>query len=155
MGLVLGPSRTSVELVMSADLIIMGGQLGCRFRKRAASPATCWLDIDVPLYKLKSCPPFPGGATAAMMSCPGAITSGLSRLPFPARRGPREENDAVNGAGTLNTICAWLMLAVAPTPAAKAFTAARSVFAKCTVCMECKEAMIELMLLLTIFIPTP
>jgi hypothetical protein len=132
-GLVLGPSSTSVALVMSADLIIIGVQSECRFFRRAARPATCGLDIEVPLYRLKESPPFPGGATAARMSCPGAMTSGLSRSPPPAKSGPREEKSAVNGAGVVNTIVACAMRAVAPVPAAYVLTAARSVFERCTV----------------------
>ena len=34
---------------MSADLIIIGDQSGCRSLSSAARPATCGLDIDVPL----------------------------------------------------------------------------------------------------------
>ena len=33
------------------------------------------------------------------MSCPGAMRSGFSRSPLPARSGPRDEKEAVNGAG--------------------------------------------------------
>ena len=66
---------------------------------------------------LNESPPFPGGATAAMMSWPGAMTSGLMRS-NEARSGPRDENAAVNGAGTLNTRADWLILAVGPMVAA-------------------------------------
>ena len=37
-------------------------------------------------------PLLPGGATAAMTSTPGAVMSGLSRSPPPARAGPLDEN---------------------------------------------------------------
>ena len=104
---------------MSADLIIIGDQLGCRLLSNAPRPATCGLDIDVPLYKSKSRPELFGGATDAMMSWPGAIRSGFSRSPPPACNGPRDEKLAVNGAGVLRTIvdCAIDAVAAAPAPA--------------------------------------
>src|SRR5688500_15838116 len=117
-GCVLGPSRISDAEVISADLMAIGDQSGCRSANRAARPATCGLDMEVPLRRLKSRPALPGGATAARMSCPGAITSGLSRSPPPALSGPREENEAVRGAGALKTIVDALMIAVAPAVAA-------------------------------------
>jgi len=48
-GFVSGPSRTSVPVVISADLIIIGDHVGWRSFSRAAMPATCGLDIEVPL----------------------------------------------------------------------------------------------------------
>ena len=114
----LGPSSTSEPLVIRADLIAIGDQSGCRSLSSAARPATCGLDMDVPLYRLNRLPAFPGGATPARMSCPGAITSGFSRSPLPARSGPRDEKLAVKGAATLNTIVALLIVAMAPAVAA-------------------------------------
>src|SRR3954465_8132127 len=111
---VFGPSRTSPAVVITADLIIIGDQSGCDCFSNAAMPATCGADIDVPLYTLKLSPPLPGGATAATMSWPGGMRSGFGRSPPPARRGPRDENEAVRGAGTLKTSAAWLIFAVAP-----------------------------------------
>src|SRR5574340_909488 len=102
---------------MSADLIAIGDQLGWACMRRAARPATCGLDMDVPLYRLKSRPALPGGATAARMSWPGAMTSGLSRS-SDARSGPRDEKLAVYGAGSVYVIVAWLIVAVAPAVAA-------------------------------------
>src|SRR6186713_529979 len=90
----------SVPEVMSADLIAIGDQPGCRSLNSAARPATCGLDIEVPDRRLKSRPWLPGGATAARMSWPGAMTSGLSRSPPPAMSGPRDEKLAVSGAGS-------------------------------------------------------
>ena len=52
------------------------------------------------------------------MSWPGAITSGFSMSPPPASSGPREENDAVNGASASKTIVDALIVAVAPGVAA-------------------------------------
>ena len=87
---------------MSADLIAIGDQSGWRSLSSAARPATCGLDIDVPLIEVEVAGRrLPAGETAARMSWPGAITSGLSRSPPPARSGPRDEKDAVNGAGAV------------------------------------------------------
>ena len=85
---------------MRADLIAIGDQSGWASLRRAARPATCGLDIEVPLYRSKSRPELPGGATAARMSWPGAMRSGLSRS-ADARSGPRDEKLAVKGAGAL------------------------------------------------------
>src|SRR5262245_33373832 len=103
---------------MSADLIAIGDQFGCLSRSNAARPATCGLDIDVPLRTLKFKPNCPGGAVAARTSWPGAITSGFSRSPPPADSGPRDENDAVNGAGVAKLKTAALIVAGAPAVAA-------------------------------------
>ena len=73
----------------------------------------CGLDIDVPLYRSNRRPLFPGGATAARMSWPGAMMSGFRMSPPPASSGPREENDAVVGAGTLITSVTFAIVAVA------------------------------------------
>ena len=84
-----------------------------------------------------------GGATAARMSWPGAITSGFSMSPPPAASGPRDEKLAVNGAGALKTSVDALILAVGPAVAAYALTAARSVFCRCTVGTKWKSAFSE------------
>src|SRR4051794_30296002 len=89
------------------------------------------------------------------MSCPGAIRSGLRMSPPPARSGPRDENDAVNGAGSLYVMVAGLIVAVAPAVAAYVFTAARSVSARCTVGTKWKSALIEFGEVFTMIIPTP
>ncbi len=99
-GLVPGPSSTSYDVVISADLIIIGDQRGYRSLNRAAMPAMCGDDIEVPLSRLKLKPPS-AGEYAARMSWPGAMMSGFSRSPPPASSGPRDENDAVYGAGVL------------------------------------------------------
>ena len=84
---------------------------------KAARPATCGEDMDVPLSRSKSRPAI-AGETAAKISCPGAIKSGLSKSPPPAVSGPREEKEAVNGAGSVKVRTAALMVAVAPGVAA-------------------------------------
>src|SRR4051794_449341 len=153
--LVFGPSITSDPLVINADLIAIGLQSGCRCLSSAASPATCGLDIDVPLSKLKESPLAPGGATEARMSWPGAIRSGFRRSPPPARKGPRDENAAVCGDGTLNTSVALAIDAVAPAVAAYALMAARSVSARWTVGTKWKSAFCEFGLVFTRIMPIP
>src|SRR4029077_17463388 len=109
-----------------------------------ATPATCGVAIDVPLKRLKSRFPCAGVcATAARISWPGAITSGFNRSPRPANCGPRDENDAVNGAGVLRTIGDWLIVAVGFVVAEWAIRAARSVSATCTLGTKWKSAFNE------------
>src|SRR3990170_6129298 len=75
---------------MRADRTSSGENSGYRARSRAAEPAACGLDIEVPLITLYS-----GGASglvviqAAKMSTPGAVTSGL-RTSGTDTFGPRE-----------------------------------------------------------------
>ena len=76
-------SRTSVAVVISADLIAIGDQSGWSCLNSAAMPAMCGADIDVPLNRSNSRPRCPGGATAARTSTPGAPMSGFSRSPRP------------------------------------------------------------------------
>ncbi len=45
------------------------------------------------------------------------MTSGLRMSPAAAAEGPRDENDAVNGAGVLKTMVACAIEAVAAAPA--------------------------------------
>ena len=149
------PSSTSKPVVISADLIAIGDHDGYFCLNSAARPATCGLDIEVPLYRSNRRPLFPGGATPARMSWPGAIRSGFSRLPPPASSGPREEKLAVNGAGALYTIVAALIVAVAPDVAAYALSAARSENWTWTVGTKWKSAFSELVGLLTSTAPTP
>src|SRR5688572_33110442 len=102
---------------------------------------------------LNDCPPALGGATAARMSWPGAITSGFSTSPPPAVSGPLEENAAVTGEGALYTIVAWLIFAVAPAVAAYAFSASRTSLLTWTVGTACASALIEFGVGLTRIIP--
>ena len=48
-GLVSGPSSTLVPVVISADLIAIGDHEGYSCLNSAARPATCGLDMEVPL----------------------------------------------------------------------------------------------------------
>src|SRR4051794_8244766 len=148
-------SSTSYADVISDDLIAIGVQFGCSCLSSAPSPDTCGADMDVPLSRLYSRPACPGGATAARMSWPGAMTSGLSKSPPPATNGPREEKAAVNGAGSVSVIVDGLIFAVAPAVAAYAFRAARSVSATWTVGTKWKSALSELGLVFTRIIPIP
>jgi hypothetical protein len=83
------------------------------------------------------------------------MTSGLSRSPPPARSGPRDEKAAVNGAGVVKTIVAWLILAVAPVVAAYVRTAVRSVTSRWTVGTKWKSAKMPFAATLVRIIPTP
>ena len=78
-----------LAVVISADLIIAGVQVGCSAIKSAADPAECGLDMEVPLST-----PYSGGAgeprlaIAAQISTPGPVMSGLRVLV--RLLGPRE-----------------------------------------------------------------
>src|SRR4029450_7747038 len=90
-----------LAVVMSADLTAIGDHVGYLLRIRAAMPAMCGLDIEVPERALKTLPPrSPAGAPAAMTPTPGAVMSGLRRSPLPARAGPNDENPPMAGART-------------------------------------------------------
>lgn len=56
------------------------------------------------------------------------MTSGFNRSPAPAFNGPRDENAAVNGAGSVKVNVDWLILAVPPGVPAYVRIAVRSVF---------------------------
>src|SRR5215468_5498393 len=86
-------------VVISADLMVIGSQLGLALLSRAAMPAMCGLDIEVPDSALKLLPSL-AGEIAAMTSTPGAVMSGFSRSPPPARDGPTDEKPAMIGART-------------------------------------------------------
>src|SRR5512139_2168985 len=89
--------RVWEAVVINADLIAAGDQVGYFCFKSAARPAMCGLDMEVPLRKSKLRPASLGDM-AARTSTPGAMMSGLSRSPPPASAGPREENEATSGA---------------------------------------------------------
>src|SRR5262245_4250387 len=99
------PSSTSEPDVINADLIIIGDHVGCSCFNKAATPATCGVDMEVPLFRSKS-RPWSEGETAARISCPGAMTSGFNKSPKPANCGPRDEKAAVNGAAISKTMVA-------------------------------------------------
>src|SRR5829696_1586358 len=127
---------------MNADLIIIGDQSGWSCFRAAPRPATCGLDIDVPLMMSNSRPWLPGGATAASTSTPGALTSGFRMSPPPAVSGPSDEKSAIRGAGLPYEIAAAEKLAVAVAGAASryALIASPAVAATCTVGTMCRIA---------------
>ena len=102
------------RVVISADLIIIGDQSGCSVLEQRREAGHVRAGHRRAAVEVEERPAVAGGATAARMSWPGAMTSGLSRSPPPAASGPRDENAAVNGAGTSKTSVAWLIVAVAP-----------------------------------------
>src|SRR5690348_5020201 len=85
-------------VVISADLTSAGVHAGWACRSSAATPATCGLDMDVPDSPSNRLPWWPEGDTAATMSTPGAVRSGLIKLPSPTIAGPTLENAATSGA---------------------------------------------------------
>lgn len=83
-------------------------------------PATCGLDMDVPLIAWNNCPGAElsaAGLAAARTCMPGPVTSGLMMSPA-APFGPREENSVMFGALGLGAAVPPAMDAVAPAPAA-------------------------------------
>src|SRR5210317_1974628 len=85
------------DVVMSADLTTVGDQVGCAWRISAATPATCGVDIDVPLRYAKFSPGVEyaeSGENPARMFTPGAVTSGFKTSGTGA--GPRAENVAIS-----------------------------------------------------------
>src|SRR5215207_6849204 len=86
---------------MNADLIIAGVQSGWAWTSKAPIPATCGLDIDVPLIDWNNCPGAPPngvGVLPARMLTPAAVMSGLMMSRAPPF-GPRDEKSAIHGAG--------------------------------------------------------
>src|SRR5262245_61145100 len=105
-----------LAVVIIADLTAIGDQPGFLPMSNAARPAMCGLGIEVPDSASYRLPLSATGDTAAITSTPGAVMSGLSRSPPPARAGPLDENAAMAGASTL-TCVEDDRLAVAPAPA--------------------------------------
>src|SRR5687767_2070301 len=107
---------------MRADLIAAGDQSGCACLISAPRPATCGLDIEVPLSRSNERPL--SGDTAARMSTPGAETSGLSRSPEAPSSGPRDENAAIFGASAAPETAPMTAVAEAPAEVTYALTSA-------------------------------
>src|SRR4051812_28620481 len=111
------PALSMVDaVVISADLMAIGENFGRACFSRAATPATCGLDMEVPEMKSKFLPSWPRGLTAARTSTPGAITSGFRMSPPERRFGPRDEKAATAGASALDFTEAEKE-ALAPAPA--------------------------------------
>src|SRR3954464_9097374 len=108
----------SVAVVIIADLIAIGDQVGCLAFSTAAMPATCGVDIDVPLMNAYSPPAALNAVVAARTVVPGAMMSGLSRSPLPAGDRPRLDEAATIGAVTRTGVPALIVavgLMVPPT----------------------------------------
>src|SRR5690625_2900822 len=117
---------------MSADCMAAGDQSGCTAVSRVAAPATCGEDIEVPEIAFQVPPSGSPTPYAAMMSTPGAVTSGVTTSIDGF--GPRELNDAcvpVHGLSRSNS--APLMLAVWSDPwSSHAFSVSPSAYVRCT-----------------------
>ncbi len=91
---------------MRADLAAAADQRGCACLIRAKRPATCGLDIDVPLIDWNSSPGTPKfgtGVLPARTFTPGAVTSGLMMSSATVFE-PRDEKLAIQGASiSVNT----------------------------------------------------
>ncbi len=108
-------------VVIRADFTADGDQSGWAWSSRAIRPATCGADIEVPEIDWNSCPGRPSsgvGVLPARMLTPGAVTSGLITSAEAGRpTGPREEKSAMTDPWT-STVTAWVIAAVASSPAA-------------------------------------
>ena len=86
--------KVGVAVVIMADLMAAGDQVGCSCLSSAAMPATCGDDIEVPSYsaqasgtgdrvpltRLARWAAVRSGVTPASTFAPGAVRSGLSTL---------------------------------------------------------------------------
>src|SRR6478752_5311055 len=70
----------------------------------AATPAMCGVAIDVPDSLSHRLPAWFCGETAATMSTPGAMMSGLPRSPPLKSDGPRDEKLATIGASGVGAV---------------------------------------------------
>ena len=111
---------------MSADLTAAGDQVGCSWARRAAAPATCGAAMDVPLKISKVSPgraaPTGVGVSAARMSTPGAVMSGLG-MSGTGDWGPREEKEAITSAGRAAGLLPPILTSAAAPSASSALTA--------------------------------
>ena len=102
---------------MIADLAIAGDHVGFACLISAKMPATCGLDMDVPLIDWNSSPGDPRvavGVFPARMFTPGAVTSGLMMSAFAGDpTGPLDEKSAMLLPGALVLRESWIA-AVAP-----------------------------------------
>src|ERR1051325_10928043 len=89
---------SGLAVVIIADLTSIGDQSGCLAISSAAMPVMCGVAIEVPDSLSHRLPAWFSGETAATMSTPGAMMSGLPRSPPLKSDGPRDENAATTGA---------------------------------------------------------
>ena len=115
-------------MVINADLMAAGLQVGWRCLSSAATPATCGEAIEVPDRKPNStaCAGLPAaiasrwawvrsGVSAARMSVPGAVISGFRMLAL-ATFGPREDEPLITGATTVGSTMAFRLPSAAVAP---------------------------------------
>src|SRR3954452_17920331 len=106
-----------LAVVISADLTSIGDQSGCLAISSAAMPVMCGVAIEVPDSLSHRLPEWFAGETAATMSTPGAMMSGLPRSPPLKSDGPRDEKSATTGASGVGAPTTGLSAAVAELPA--------------------------------------
>src|SRR4051794_16434446 len=95
-------TKTGAPVDTSADLICATVQVGCRCRRRAATPATCGDAMLVPLSA-----PNPAFGREESTSLPGAVTSGFSRSD--TGDGPADENQLISGRESFTSAAATLI----------------------------------------------
>src|SRR5699024_10137667 len=108
---------SGLAVVIIADLTSIGDQSGCFDMSSAATPAMCGVAIDVPDSLSHRLPAWFCGETAATMSTPGAMMSGLPRSPPLKSDGPRDEKPATTGASGVGAPVVGVSEAVAELPA--------------------------------------
>ncbi len=108
-----GTAGDATADAVMVDLIRSPDQSGCCCLSSAATPTTCGVAIEVPVMDRWSAVP----ALAAVMSTPGAVTSGFTP---PVAVGPRPENAATTSerstAPTLNALRALPGEEIDPAP---------------------------------------
>ncbi len=145
----------SVAVVIIADLIAIGDQVGCLLFSTAAIPAMCGVDIDVPLMNAYSPPAALNAVVAASTLVPGAMMSGLSRSPFPAGDGPRLEELATFGALTRTAVPGLIVAVGLVVPLTYALTAGAALSSRWTVGTECRSESSVPGVMLSRIMPTP
>src|SRR5262245_41111248 len=106
-----------LAVVIIADLTSIGDQSGCLAISSAAMPVMCGVAIEVPDSLSHRLPAWFAGETAATMSTPGAMMSGLPRSPPLKSDGPRDEKLATRGASGVGAPETGWIAAVAEPPA--------------------------------------
>src|SRR5690349_851506 len=144
-----------LAVVISADLIAVGDQVGFLLLISAAIPEMCGVAMEVPDSRSKSWPLCPGGATAASTSTPGALMSGLSRSPPLLTDGPIDEKSAMTGASFFTAVAAEIAAVGFAVPAMYALMAAPSVGPTWIDGTKWKSALSELAVGLYWIMPTP
>src|SRR4029078_10309704 len=108
---------SALSVVVLAYLTSIGDESGCLAISSAAMPVMCGVAIEVPDSLSHRLPAWFSGETAATMSTPGAMMSGLPRSPPLKSDGPRDENPATTGASGVGAPETGASEAVAAAPA--------------------------------------